>query len=435
MNPTGASLDAPAPLRPPEGELRSFGARPSSQRSRSGPARPPIYDPSHYGYGPRAGRDDGYETDDLPDITAPPPRRLRTLLLAASAGAIAAMGVVLLTLWVVADDGPQRVENVFEFPETPDSTSFDGETLDIQAVLAKVRPSVVTIITDNETRNGVFEGAGSGVIISEDGLVLTNAHVIQGADNIQVTIVGDQTFEADLVGSFPDDDIAVIQMRDVDTGLRPAELGTSENLLVGDDVVAIGNALNLGDSPSVTKGIVSAKGRTIEASLLTLENLIQTDAAINPGNSGGPLIDARGTVVGINTAIIDNAQSIGFAISIDVVKPLIERATNGEADLNPDTAFLGVTTISLAGLDPTVGESFGVTSDEGAFVQEVIQGSPAESVGIERGDVVLSISGETTTSAEDVARTVRDQRPGDTVEIRVERAGDFLTFDAELSRR
>lgn len=428
-------MDAPAPLRPPEGELRSFGARPSGQRSRSGPARPPIYDPSHYGYGPRAGRDDGYEAVDLPDITAPEPRRLRTLLLAASAGAIAAMGVVLLTLWIVADDGTQRVENVFEFPEAPDSSSFDGETLDIQAVLAKVRPSVVTILTDNETRNGVFEGAGSGVIISEDGLVLTNAHVIQGADTIEVTVAERaEPIVADLVGSFPDDDIAVIKLRDV-SGLLPAELGTSENLLVGDDVVAIGNALNLGDSPSVTKGIVSAKGRTIEASLLTLENLIQTDAAINPGNSGGPLIDARGTVVGINTAIIDNAQSIGFAISIDVVKPLIERATNGEADLNPDTAFLGVTTISLAGLDPTVSETFGVTSDEGAFVQEVIQGSPAESVGIERGDVVLSIAGESTTSAEDVARTVRDQRPGDTVEIRVERAGDFLTFDAELSRR
>ncbi|MCB0995455.1 MAG: trypsin-like peptidase domain-containing protein, partial [Acidimicrobiales bacterium] len=280
-----------------------------------------------------------------------------------------AMTAIMVTVVALAG-GPDKVTTTFELPEPGSNSTFAGEELDVQGVLAIVQPSVVTINTGAEEFGGVFRGGGSGVVISEDGLVLTNAHVVNNADSIEVTFIDGTRLPAELVGSFPDDDIAVVRVGGV-SGLVPAVLGSSENVRVGDEVLAIGNALDLGGTPSVTRGIVSAKDRTIEASLLRLENLIQTDAAINPGNSGGPLVDARGEVIGINTAIIDNAQNIGFAISIDVVKPLIERIEAGDADLAPDTAFLGVSAVSVDSLDDATRDRLGITAESGAFVQDV----------------------------------------------------------------
>jgi S1-C subfamily serine protease len=341
--------------------------------------------------------------------------------------------VVLVTLALA--DRPDRVETVFEIPSGASSSTLDGEALDIQGVLAKVQRSVVTITTGESVFGGLFEaGAASGVVVSEDGHVLTNAHVVAGADTIEVDLFTGASYEAELVGSFPDDDLAVVRIIGV-SGLVPAELGSAESLRVGDDVVAIGNALGLGGTPSVTRGIVSAKGRVIDDGLIRLEDLIQTDAAINPGNSGGPLVDAAGRVVGINTAIIDNAQNIGFAISVDVAKPLIDRAISGDADANPDIAFLGVTTISVDVLDQAVLESFEITVPAGAFVQEVVDGSPAAVAGLLRGDVIVEVGGAAVGSAEDVAREVRARRPGDRVEVVVERQGVRSTLSAALARR
>jgi len=386
------------------------------------PSRPPIYDPAHYGYGPWRPT----ANDDIvqPDTAEPEQSRWARFRWPVLRGVLAAI-VVAGAVWAgatLSGGGTNTVETVFDFGDAAPSVTLDGEVLDIQALLTKVQPSVVTINTDAESLRGIFEGSGSGLVVSEDGLVLTNFHVIQGADTIEVTFFDGTVKAATLVGSFPDDDIAIIQAENV-SGLLPAELGTVETLRVGDDVVAIGNALDLGSTPSVTKGIVSAKGRRIEAQAIVLEGLIQTDAAINPGNSGGPLVNAAGQVVGINTAIIDNAQNIGFAISIDVAAPLIERAINGDAELNPDTAFLGVTAISVSSLGDAVLEQFQVTASEGAFVQETVDGSPATGAGIVRGDVIVSIDNETITSATDVARTVRSMRPGDTVEVVLERSG------------
>ena len=152
---------------------------------------------------------------------------------------------------------------------------------------------MVTLQTGQSSGDAVFGGAGSGVIISDDGLVLTNAHVIAGSTQLRVTLSDGRVFDAELVGSSPDDDIALIRL-DGAQGLEPAELGSSDGAAVGDEVVAIGNALNLGGPPSVTRGIVSAKDRVIEAPNVTLRGLLQTDAAINPGNSGGPLLDVAG---------------------------------------------------------------------------------------------------------------------------------------------
>ncbi len=341
-------------------------------------------------------------------------------MLGALIGALVAGVVAIGAIWATNGDG--TVETVFEFPDAGPSAVLDGEQLDIQSVLTRVQPSVVTIDTGTESFRGIFEGSGSGVVIGESGLILTNAHVIQGADTIEVRFFDGTVKQADRVGTFPDEDIAIVRARDI-SGLIPAELGDAETLRVGDDVVAIGNALDLGESPSVTKGIVSAKGRTISDGVLTLEDLIQTDAAINPGNSGGPLVNAAGQVVGINTAIIDNAQSIGFAISIDAVKPLIEQALDGNADLNPDTAFLGVTSISVSNLSDPLREQFSVTEDTGAFVQDIVGGSPAEDAGVARGDVITAIDGQPVDSSQDVARIVRALRPGDEVEVLIQRDG------------
>lgn len=400
------------------------------------PSRPPIYDPAHYGYGPWTPRE-----DDDPIILPPMPddgswwARNRAVLFGAALGALLAAVAVLGGVAIWGDDGTSRVETVFDFGETGPSTVLDGERLDIQGVLTKVSPSVVTITTGDDTLIGRAEGAGSGVVIGENGLVLTNAHVIEGADSIEVRFFDGTVKTASLVGSFPDDDIAIIRAADI-SGLIPAELGSSADIRVGDEVVAIGNALALGETPTVTKGIISAKGRTISDGLLTLVGLIQTDAAINPGNSGGPLVNAAGQVVGINTAIINNAQSIGFAIPIDVVQPLIDRALSGDADLNPDTAFLGVTTISVASIrSEALLEEFSVTADAGAFVQEIVAGSPAEEAGIVEGDVVTSVAGTAIETSEDVARTVRGLRPGDVVEVVIERNGSTQTFDVTLDVR
>jgi S1-C subfamily serine protease len=395
-------------------------------------SRPPIYDPAHYGYGP--WRDGSDEASARPEPVAEPARSdRRSLVLGIGLGGLTVAAVMLLTLALTTR--PDRIETVFEVRDSGTSTVLEGDVLDIQGVLAKVQHSVVTITTDKVGLAGPFaEGAGSGIIISEDGFVLTNAHVIAGADNIAVDIFTGQTFEAKVVGTFPDDDLAVIQIENVE-GLVPADLGTAETLRVGDDVVAIGNALGLGGTPSVTRGIVSAKGRVIEDRLIRLENLIQTDAAINPGNSGGPLVDATGSVVGINTAIIDDAQNIGFAISIDAAKPLIERAISGDADVTPDIAFLGVTTISLEAVDQSVRDTFGVNTGSGAFVQEVVADSPADSSGFSRGDVIVQIDRIEVESAEDVAREVRTRRPGDTVDIVIERSGSRQTLTIELAQR
>ena len=257
-----------------------------------------------------------------------------------------------------------------EAPAAPSGPSGAAEALDIRAVLRKVQPSVVSIETGVVGQGGLFgRGAGTGVIISEDGLILTNNHVIESADSITVRLFDGRELPADLVGSSPADDVALVHIRDV-SGLTPAELGESSDLVVGDEVVAIGNALDLEGTPTVTRGIVSALNRSIDAGSESLDNLIQTDAAINPGNSGGPLVNADGQVVGINTAIIDGAQNLGFAIAIDPIKPLIEDIQNGGGDVR-GLAFLGVSSVEVSELDAATVENFGITSDSGAVIVSI----------------------------------------------------------------
>jgi putative serine protease PepD len=303
--------------------------------------------------------------------------------------------------------------------------------LDIQRVLDVIRPSVVTIQTG--APDSMFGGAGSGVIISEDGLILTNAHVIEGAGNrITIRYSDGSTSPASLVGASTADDLALLQSDR--TGLTAAVLGSSANLLVGDPVVAIGNALNLGGDPSVTSGIVSAKDREISDGTIALRNLIQTDAAINPGNSGGPLVNVDGQVVGINTAIIQGAQNIGFSIAIDSVKDLIEELKAGGGDLTADTAVLGVTTIDVSSPDVTdeLRDQFAITAESGAVVVSVDPAGGAGAAGVQEGDVVVQVDDEAVASAAALTSAIRSRSPGDEVQLVVERRGQRETLAVTL---
>ena len=226
----------------------------------------------------------------------------------------------------------------------------------------------------------------------------------------------------------------MIQVQDVDD-LVPAELGSSDDLQVGDEVIAIGNALNLGGEPTVTRGIVSAKDRDLTAEGVTLEGLIQTDAAINPGNSGGPLVNAAGQVVGMNTAIVADAQNLGFSIAIDVARPIIEDLKAGEGQVTPDQAFLGVSSTDVAELTDDVRGQLRHRGGRGRLRH---RGRPG--LGRRRGRARgrrrhHRIDGDEVTESSQVRERILDKEPGDTVEITIVRDGEEQTVEATLGER
>ncbi len=353
---------------------------------------------------------------------------IRSALIGGLVGAIVAGGVTAAALW--DRSGTTTVATPLTAPGRPSAT-LSGPQLDIQALLDKVSPSVVSIHTG--VRGG--EAAGSGVIISADGVILTNAHVVEGAESIEVDLSDGRTAEARLLGAVPDNDVAVIKAEGLQGPVTPADLGSSGELQVGDAVVAIGNALNLGEEPSVTTGIVSALNRSITAPAgNALDDLIQTDAAINPGNSGGPLINSRGQVVGINTAILANAQNIGFALSIDSIRSIVKDLEAGK-QVQASKPLLGVETVNVTGLSSDVVSRFGVTASAGAFVQRVSPGSGAAGAGLQQGDVIVAIDGKRIRTNEDVGQVVRSKQPGDRIEITYERRGEQQTGTATLGQR
>jgi putative serine protease PepD len=341
---------------------------------------------------------------------------------------VAAVVATGITLALDDDPSPTRSGAVI----TPVTTAEGA--LDIQGILAKVETSVVAIETSQTTSRGVFEGAGSGIVLSKDGLVLTNAHVIGGLGELTVVLSDGTRHDATLVGASPEDDIAVIRVAGADD-LVPAELGSSGDLRVGDEVIAIGNALNLGGEPTVTRGIVSAKDRDLSAEGVALQGLIQTDAAINPGNSGGPLVNAAGQVVGMNTAIVAEAQNLGFSIAIDGAQPIIDDLVSGRGAVTPDQAFLGVSSADVAGLTDEARNRFSIDRDDGAFITEVVPGSAAADADLRVGDVIIEIDGTEVSTASDVRSAVTDHEPGDEVVITVLRDGDEEDLTVTLGRR
>jgi S1-C subfamily serine protease len=331
------------------------------------------------------------------------------------------------------DDTPAAPPAVTAQPATSPA-QLRGSALDIRQLLARVGPSVVSIeIGQASGADVVGVGAGSGVIISAGGLVLTNAHVVDGADTITVKAADGTTMPADLVGTAPENDIALIQVRD-GRGMVPATLGDSDALQVGDEVVAIGNALNLGDTPTVTQGIVSAKGRTLEAGENKLENLIQTDAAINRGNSGGALVNAAGEVIGINSAGIPSGQNLGFAIEINAVKPLIDTLRNGDGPVEV-RPFLGVSTVDVGDLEVADRDRFRITATSGAVVVTVQPGSAAAEAGVQEGDVITTFEGSPVPGSAELRELIRAKSPGDVVRFQVDRRGEPQSIEAKLGSR
>jgi S1-C subfamily serine protease len=292
--------------------------------------------------------------------------------------------------------------------------------------------------------------SGSGVVLDEEGHVLTNNHVVEGGEEIRVSFESEgQMYPAEVVGTEPNSDLALLKVEAPAAQLHPLTLGDSSKMEVGDPVVAIGNPFDL--QRTVTSGIVSALQREITApDGVAIKNVIQTDAAINPGNSGGPLINSAGEVIGINSQILtggegsDGNVGIGFAIPINTAKEQIAKLESGTAD---EHGFLG---ISGANITPELAQAFNLPVEEGVLVQQVVEGGPAAAAGIQGattaaevegqefglgGDIVTAINGEKIGSSEDLVKTISDAHAGETVEVTVIRGEGTATVSVTLAER
>ena len=315
--------------------------------------------------------------------------------------------------------------------------------------MATISPAVVTIrvATDAEpaTADGGFsapgsQASGSGVIIDASGLILTNAHVAADATDVTVILQDGRTFEGETVGVDTLTDFAFVKIQGTD--LPTAALGDSSDIRIGQLAIAVGNPL--GDFPgSVTTGIVSGLDRTIQVAdqqsggATTLRHLIQTDAAINPGNSGGVLVDGDGQVIGINTAASGDATGIGFALPIDLAKPIIEQVLAGEPIERP---WIG---IRYEELDAQVAEDNDLAVSEGAWIdagtqdgaQAILANSPAKEAGLKAGDIITAIGDQAVDREHPLDLLLLQHNPGDTVELTVLRAEVTITVDLTLGTR
>jgi serine protease Do len=275
----------------------------------------------------------------------------------------------------------------------------------------------------------IEQSGGSGFLISDDGYILTNYHVVEGASRIKVNVSGDRRdYSGEVVGSDPGSDLALVKI-DIDKKLPFLTMGDSDALRIGDWVMAIGNPLQY--EHTVTVGVVSAKGRILRGLSrdASLDNFIQTDAAINFGNSGGPLVNMAGEVVGVNTAISSVGQGIGFAVPASIAREVLAQLrTKGKVT----RGYLGIT---VGEVTPDVAEAWGLKDDKGALVQSVSAGLPADLAGVKRGDIITSIDGKPVTSSEEVVRAVSSKDPGSKVKLTVVRAGKEMTLTASLGDR
>ena len=296
-----------------------------------------------------------------------------------------------------------------------------------------LRPSVVHIATEAATlgffsRPQVSRGVGTGFVLDTQGHILTNNHVVEGAQSIIVTLTDGRVLSAEVVGTDPPTDLAVLRIKADD--LHPATLGRSDTLRVGSDVVAIGHALGLEGGPTVSKGVVSALDRTIQVDAQTMiTGLIQTDAAINPGNSGGPLANARGEVVGISTAIIAEGRGIGFAINIDDARLVLEQLIESGA---VERAFLGITHVTIT---PSIARNLGLPVEKGLVLVRVVPGFPAEASGLRDNDIIVGLGGEEIRNTGDLYLFLATHRAGETVSVTYYRDGSEHSAMVTLADR
>src|SRR5258708_7600399 len=302
-----------------------------------------------------------------------------------------------------------------------------------EAVIAKVRPSVVEV--DVSSSNGSGGGIGSGVIIDKRGYIVTNNHVVNGAQNIQVVLYNGTKLQAQLAGTDPADDLAVVKITPPSSGLTVATLGDSSKLQVGQDVLAIGNPLGI--TQTVTKGIISALGRSVNEGQGggTIPNAIQTDAPINPGNSGGALVDMQGNVIGIPTlTAIDPefntpANGVGFAIPSNRVAYIAPQIIANGSVTHTGRAYLGV---SLADVDATLAAQQNLSVDHGALIVNVVSGAPAASAGLRAGDVIVQINNSPVNDTQSLSDILVNMNPGTTAAVKVYRGNQQLTINVQL---
>jgi len=431
---------------PPPGQQSqsSWGANPDTEDTRRFAAQAGGFDhgynQGHQGYGGDHGPQPTYAEQPRPA------KRRRGFTAAVLAGALvlgglAGVGGAAAYDAIDGDDAGSTSTGTSggDFEATNSVAVEDGT---VEKVAAEVLPSVVKV---NVAGQG-GAGSGSGIVLSEDGEILTNNHVVAGADGGRITVgFNDGTVKrAEVLGTDPLTDVAVIKAQDVDD-LTPASLGKSGELKVGQTVVAVGSPFGL--NATVTTGIVSALHRPVsvstgeqepenpfgqpeepQANLSTTYPAIQTDAAINPGNSGGPLVDMSGRVVGINSSIrtasgglgqAGGSIGLGFAIPIDEVLPIVNQISDGET---PTHARLGV----------TVSDVEGGTLNQGARLRSVEDGSAAAAAGLRTGDIITKVDGRVIDGSESLVATIRGYRPGDSVEVTYVRGGETSTASAEL---
>ncbi|MDP6100550.1 MAG: trypsin-like peptidase domain-containing protein, partial [Dehalococcoidia bacterium] len=322
----------------------------------------------------------------------------------------------------------------------PSSSVAAPQPVSIPDIVDQAKPAVVGIHTEGTQLNMFLQpvpsrGVGSGVIITSDGYVLTNNHVVEGTQNITVDLPRSgyfpqgTSFESTVVGRDPLTDLAIVKVDAQDLPFIP--IGDTAKLRVGEWVIAIGNAQGLPGGPTVTLGIVSAMGRSVETGDrdITMHDLVQTDAAINPGNSGGPLLNLAGEVVGINTAIIRGAQNIGFSISTATVNAVMEDLIQGGKVKWP---WLGV---RITTVTPALAKERGYSVEQGVLVIEVLEGFPASKAGLLNDDIMVSLDGEFTPDLETFKRMMRLYRAGDTVEVAVVRDSKEVKMNITLGEK
>ncbi|NWG09254.1 MAG: trypsin-like peptidase domain-containing protein [Nitrososphaerales archaeon] len=288
----------------------------------------------------------------------------------------------------------------------------------IVPAVEKLSPSVVNISTVRLLRDYFFNvhpvsGMGSGVIINSKGYIVTNHHVVEDSERINVTLADGRRLSGRIVGADTSSDISIIRVGE--EGLPVATLGDSDALKVGQMVIAIGNPFGLVGGPTVTTGVVSAINRNIQIGDHVYENIIQTDAAINPGNSGGPLADKDGRVIGINTAMIPFAQGIGFAIPINSVKKVVEELIAYGRVIRP---WLGLTGMSAT---EELASYYELPVKAGVIVARIIHGSPSYKAGISEGDLIVGIDGAPIKTVQDLQKIVQKRKVGDKIEVEVVR--------------
>jgi serine protease Do len=292
-----------------------------------------------------------------------------------------------------------------------------GSELSTQELVAEVAPAVVSIVTETVGYNWFWQavpqtGAGSGIIISSDGYIVTNNHVVEGAQKVTVTLSDGSTFAATIIGSDVQTDLAVVKINANNLSYLHFLSNSLEQLGALDPVVAVGNALALPGGPTWTSGVISNLGRSIEENTgVVLNDIIQTDTAINAGNSGGPLLDTAGQVVGINVAIASNAENIGFAISTDTAIPVVQSLITEGKVVRP---WLGVEVTTVTS---TIQQYYNLSVNAGALITSVTNNSPANKAGLRAGDVITKLDDEDISTAAELISAIRSHQIGDQVEI------------------